>query len=69
MPLLLGTRLGRYEVLAPVGAGGIGEVYRGRDTRLYRTIAIKVLLGAVASDPDQHQRFDRAAQWPRGRSW
>jgi serine/threonine protein kinase len=62
MPLLPGTRLGPYEVLAPLGAGGMGEVYRGRDTRLDRTIAIKVLRSAVASDPDRRQRFDREAR-------
>ena len=62
MPLVPGTRLGPYEVLAPLGAGGMGEVYRGRDTRLDRTIAIKVLLGAVASDPDRRQRFEREAR-------
>ena len=50
MPLDVGTQLGPYEVLAPIGAGGMGEVYRARDTRLDRTVAIKVLPEHVASD-------------------
>ena len=49
MPLQPGTRLGPYEVLAPVGAGGMGEVYRARDARLHREVAIKVLPAALAS--------------------
>src|SRR3982751_271211 len=62
MPLLPGTRLGPYEVLAPLGAGGMGEVYRGRDTRLDRTVAIKVLPDALAADPQFRDRFDREAR-------
>ncbi len=56
MPLTTGTRLGPYEIDAPLGAGGMGEVYKARDTRLDRTVAIKVLPEHVASDPDLKQR-------------
>ncbi len=62
MPLDVGTQLGPYEVLAPIGAGGMGEVYRARDTRLDRTVAIKVLPEHVAADPDLKQRFEREAR-------
>ena len=62
MPLTPGTRLGPYEILSPLGAGGMGEVYKARDTRLDRTVAIKVLPAHVASDPDLRQRFDREAR-------
>src|SRR6266700_7740773 len=62
MPLTAGTRLGPYEVLAPLGAGGMGEVYRGRDTRLDREVAIKVLPASVAQDPERLARFEREAQ-------
>jgi len=62
MSLLPGTRLGPYEVIAAVGAGGMGEVYRGRDTRLDRTVAIKVLPDAVARDPERLARFEREAK-------
>jgi serine/threonine protein kinase len=57
-----GTRLGVYEIVAPLGAGGMGEVYRGRDSKLNRDVAIKVLLPAVADDPDRLARFSREAQ-------
>ena len=57
-----GTRLGQYEVLAPLGAGGMGEVYRARDTKLGRSVAIKVLPEAVATDPDRIRRFEREAR-------
>ena len=53
MPLISGTRLGPYEIQSSVGAGGMGEVYRARDTRLNRTVAIKILPPAVSSDPDR----------------
>lgn len=57
-----GIRLGPYEVVSPPGAGGMGEVYRARDTRLDRTVAIKVLSSEHTSDPDRQQRFDREAK-------
>jgi serine/threonine protein kinase len=57
-----GTRLGPYEIQTPLGAGGMGEVYKARDTRLDRTVAIKVLPEHVATDPDLKQRFEREAK-------
>src|SRR3989442_10264195 len=62
MPLAPGTRLGPYEILAPLGAGGMGEVYRARDTRLEREVAIKVLPERLASDPEALARFGREAR-------
>jgi serine/threonine protein kinase/Tol biopolymer transport system component len=62
MPLTPGTRLGPYEIQAAVGAGGMGEVYKARDTRLDRTIAIKVLPEHVAANPELKQRFEREAK-------
>ena len=62
MPLGPGVRLGPYEVLAPLGAGGMGEVYRARDTRLGREVAIKALPADVARDPERLARFRREAQ-------
>src|SRR5664280_2248164 len=62
MPLSVGTKLGPYEVLAPVGEGGMGEVYRARDARLNRSVAIKVLPSAIASDPDRMRRFEQEAR-------
>lgn len=62
MPLLPGTRLGPYEILAPIGAGGMGEVYRARDTRLKRDVAIKVLPASYSQDADRLRRFDHEAQ-------
>jgi serine/threonine-protein kinase len=62
MPLTPGTRLGLYEIVAPLGVGGMGEVYRARDTRLGRDIAIKVLPDDVASSPDRLARFEREAR-------
>jgi len=62
MFLPLGTLLGPYEILAPLGAGGMGEVYRARDTRLDRNVAIKILPREVSSDPVRKQRFEREAK-------
>ena len=62
MALAAGTRLGPYEIVAPLGAGGMGEVYRGRDTRLERTIAIKILPAHLSCDPVRKQRFEREAK-------
>jgi hypothetical protein len=62
MPLITGTRIGVYEVIAPIGAGGMGEVYRARDTTLNRDVALKVLPDSVAGDPDRLARFRREAQ-------
>ena len=62
MPLASGTSLGPYEIEAPLGAGGMGEVYKATDTRLDRTVAIKVLPAHVADDPDLRQRFEREAK-------
>src|SRR6187200_2312496 len=62
MPLLAGTRLGSYEVVAPLGAGGMGEVYRARDTKLARDVAIKILPEAFVSDAERVARFEREAQ-------
>src|SRR5437660_9620180 len=62
MALSAGTRLGPYEILAPLGAGGMGEVYRARDTKLNRDVALKILPAAFASDPDRMARFTREAQ-------
>ena len=57
-----GARLGPFEILNPLGAGGMGEVYRARDTRLDRTVALKVLHGHLAADEHLRQRFDREAR-------
>jgi eukaryotic-like serine/threonine-protein kinase len=62
MPLSAGTRLGPYEIQAAIGAGGMGEVYRARDTRLKRDVALKLLPESFASDPDRLARFQREAE-------
>jgi serine/threonine protein kinase len=62
MALSAGTRLGPYEIIATVGAGGMGEVYRAHDTRLNRDIALKILPQSVAADPDRLARFQREAE-------
>src|SRR5437773_12433470 len=62
MPLAAGSRLGPYEILAPLGAGGMGEVYRARDTRLGRDVAIKVLPQHLTSSPEVRARFEREAR-------
>ena len=61
MQLSAGTRLGPYEILAPIGAGGMGEVYRAHDTRLGRDVAVKVLPESLARDPERMARFEREA--------
>src|SRR5437868_14393235 len=62
MSLIPGSRLGSYEIVALLGAGGMGEVYRARDTRLKREVAIKILPDAFAQDPDRLARFQREAE-------
>src|SRR5437867_13087655 len=62
MALSSGTRLGPYEILSAIGAGGMGEVYKARDTRLDRIVAIKVLTDVLAGDPQFRDRFEREAR-------
>src|ERR1700737_2733204 len=62
MTLSAGSRLGPYEILAPIGAGGMGEVWKARDEKLDRDVAVKVLPQSVAADPDTLARFERAAK-------
>src|SRR6187431_479863 len=62
MSLAPGTHLGRYEIVSPLGAGGMGEVYRARDSRLDRDVAIKILPESVARDPERLARFEREAK-------
>src|SRR6185436_7722852 len=62
MAVTAGTKLGPYEILSPLGAGGMGEVYRARDTRLDRTVAIKVLPEHLSASPEIRQRFEREAR-------
>jgi serine/threonine protein kinase len=62
MPLSAGTSLGNYEILAPIGAGGMGEVYRAKDTKLKREVALKVLPDSFAGDPERMARFQREAE-------
>jgi eukaryotic-like serine/threonine-protein kinase len=62
MTLSAGARLGPYEVLSPLGAGGMGEVYRARDSRLGRDVAIKVLPSELSSDPGRLKRFEQEAR-------
>src|SRR5579864_2622829 len=62
MPLGSGTRLGPYEIQSPLGAGGMGEVYRARDKRLERIVAVKILPSHLSEDPEAKQRFDREAR-------
>ena len=62
MALELGSTLGHYQILSSLGAGGMGEVYRARDTKLGREVAIKLLLEKVSADPERLARFDREAR-------
>src|SRR5512138_2544249 len=62
MPLTSGARLGAYEIGSPIGSGGMGEVYRARDTKLNREVAIKVLPAALGGRPDALARFEREAR-------
>src|SRR6266850_8611158 len=62
MPLTPGTRIGSYEIALPLGQGGMGEVYRARDTRLKRDVAVKVLPEGLSHDPDRLARFQREAE-------
>src|SRR5438477_2935496 len=62
MPLTPGSRLGASEIVAAIGAGGMGEVYRARDTKLHRDVAIKVLPDLFAQDPERLARFEREAR-------
>ena len=62
MTLNAGTRLGPYEITASIGAGGMGEVYRARDTRLKRGVALKILPDSVAADPERLAMFQREAE-------
>src|SRR5271157_124033 len=62
MGLTSGKKLGPYEIVSPLGAGGMGEVYRARDTRLDRTVAVKILPAHLSESPEAKQRFDREAR-------
>src|SRR5438270_4021295 len=62
MALTSGTKLGPYEIVAPLGAGGMGEVYRARDTRLNRIVAIKILPAHLSQNVEAKERFDREAR-------
>ena len=64
MTLTTGTKLGPYEILAPIGAGGMGEVYRARDPKLKRDVAIKVLPATYRSDAERLRRFEQEARRP-----
>ena len=61
MAISVGTRIGSYEVVAPLGAGGMGEVYRGRDAKLGRDVALKILPQSFSNDPERQARFRREA--------
>ena len=68
MTLVAGTRLAQYEIIAPLGSGGMGEVYRARDSRLGREVALKVMASHIASDPDMRRRFETEARAVAGLS-
>jgi serine/threonine protein kinase len=63
MALTAGAKLGPYEVLGAIGAGGMGQVYQARDPRLSRSVAIKVLRPDLSGDPEREARFEREAHW------
>jgi serine/threonine protein kinase len=65
MPLAPGIKLGHYEIIAPLGAGGMGEVYRARDTVLKREVAVKILPDSYSSDPERLRRFQQEAGYLR----
>ena len=67
MGLSAGTRLGPYEILTPIGAGGMGEVYKAKDTRLDRIVAVKILPASMAGSAEVRQRFEREARAIPGR--
>src|SRR5690348_12105785 len=62
MAFAAGTRVGPYEIVSPIGAGGMGAIYRARDTRLDRTVAIKILTGELAGDPEARRQFEEEAR-------
>ena len=62
MTLALGVRLGPYEIQSAIGAGGMGEVYHARDTRLHRDVALKILPASFADDPERLARFEQEAR-------
>ena len=62
MPVSAGTQLGSYEILSAVGAGGMGEVYKARDMRLERVVAVKILSAHLSGNPDLKARFEREAK-------
>ena len=62
MPLAPGTKLGPYEIVAPLGAGGMGEVYQARDSRLDRTVAVKLIPARLSQDPELRTRLDKEAR-------
>src|SRR6187397_1105633 len=62
MSIPAGSRLGPYEIVSPLGAGGMGEVYRARDTRLHRDVAVKILPAGYAADPERLERFEQEAR-------
>jgi serine/threonine protein kinase len=68
MLLQAGTRIGPYEITATLGAGGMGEVYRGHDNRLGRDVAVKILPPSLTADPELLARFEREARKPRVQS-